>query len=375
MSRGAVAIEPVEARRSCAEFDALPYRLYRDDPSWVAPLRSRESERWDPRRNPALRARRVGRFLARRDGRPVGRIAAVVDRGFSDRWEPASGFFGFFECERDPEAAVALLNAAERFLQQEGVRLVLGPINLSFHNEVGLLVEGFDSSPMLLSPYNPPYYEGLLHDGKYSARTDYHAYLWTPASRHTEAVERILQRAQRGTEIRLRYVDRKRWEEECRTLHELYNASFADVWGFVPMTWEEFQSEAESFRDFLRPELIILAEEGSDAVGFSVTLPDVNAALAGLKGRLLPFGWLRLLTRIPRIRTARHILLGVRPDHVARGVAARLAHATVESARAGNLARAELSLVHSANRPILHIIEAFGCPPIKTYRLYEKTIA
>ncbi len=372
MSR--LTVQSVEGRRDARVFNDLPYRLYRRDQNWVAPLRSEEAARWDPRRNPALQSRNAMRFLALRDGKPVGRIATTVDPEFAERWAPRSGFFGFFECARDPEAARGLLHAAEGWLREQDARLVLGPVHLSFHNEVGLLAPGPPSSPMILSPYNPDYYADLIQGAGYAPRTSYHAYLWTPASRHSPAVDRILASARTGG-ARIRCLDRSLGDEEYRALFALYNSAFAGVFGFVPISWDEFRSMAKSFEAFAQPDLIFIAEAEGTPVGFSLTLPNVNEALLGLHGRLLPLGWLRLLRRIPRIRTARYILLGVDPEWIARGIAVRLARATVEAALRHGYERVELSLVHGDNSRVRHVIEAFGCPPIKTYVLYERTIA
>src|SRR5512138_74611 len=205
---GPLEIRPVEGARDASLFEAFPYLHYRDDPLWVAPLRSEESARWK-RTHPTLRSRTAARFLALRDGRCVGRIAAIQDPEFAERWEPGSGFFGFFECGRDEETALALLGAAERWLGDRGIRRVLGPVNLSFHNEVGLLTGGDGTTPMILSPYNPDYYPALLERAGYVPRASYHAYLWTPASRHTKAAERILRAARLASGVRIRCFDRR----------------------------------------------------------------------------------------------------------------------------------------------------------------------
>ena len=157
-------------------------------------------------------------------------------------------------------------------------------------------------------------------------------------------------------------------------LHGLYNASFAGVWGYVPITWDEFSERAESFKPFYRPELVVVAELDGVAAGFGLVLPDVNEALAGLGGRLLPFGWLRLMRRVPRIRTARFILLGVHPAHTGRGLAARIALRMIEEGRKLGLREGELSLVLDDNARMRRIIEGFGFPRTKTFRLYEKSL-
>ena len=373
MTAGPLAIAAVESKTDERAFNALPYHLYRGDCCWVAPLRGDERHRWSPRHNASLRGRWVRRFLAFRNGQGIGRIAAIVDPVFAERWEPGAGFFGFFECARDADACRALIGAAEGALRGRGVTRILGPVNLTTNDEVGCLLEGFDSKPMILSPYNPPYYNALLRAMGFTPRVEYHAYAWSPASTPAPVVERAVRLA-RSHGVHVRSANPRRWAAELRTLHALYNESFADLWGFVPLTWDELEQRAERFRPFYRPELALFAECDGHPVGFALTLPDVNEALAGLDGRLWPLGWLRLLRRVPRIRSARFLLLGVLPSVRGRGVAVLLAAASAAAARRLGIARAELSLVQTGNQRIRAVIAAFGGVLSKTYCLYEKPV-
>jgi GNAT superfamily N-acetyltransferase len=378
MTAGALAIAAVQSRTDARAFRALPYQLYRGDSRWVAPLRGDERRRWLPRHNPSLRERWVQRFLAVRNGRPVGRIAAIVDLAFAARWDPGAGFFGFFECADDSEACEALLTAAGKALRAQGVSRLLGPVNLTTNDEVGLLIEGFHSPPTILSPYNPPFYDTLLRAAGLAPCMAYHAYAWSPASVCTPVVERVMRLARgrrAAASIRVRTSLPRRWHADLRTLLELYNESFGDLWGFVPLTWDELQERAERFRPFYRPELALFAECDGQPVGFALALPDVNEALAGLDGRLWPFGWLRLLWRVPRLRAARFLLLGVRPPFRGQGVAVLLAAAAADAGRRLGIARGELSLVQAGNRRVRAVVEAFGGVLTKTYCLYEKAIA
>jgi GNAT superfamily N-acetyltransferase len=318
----------------------------------------------------------MARFLARRGGQVVGRIAAMVDPQFVQRWEVA-GFFGFFECEDDVEAAAALLRAAEAFVAGQGLRRMLGPVNLSTHDEVGFLVAGYDSPPRVLSPYNPRFYPRLVEAAGYRAGRHYDAYLWTPAAVTAPAVARVLRRAaaHEGAGPRLRHLDPARWDDELRRIFAVYNEAFADLWGFVPIGWDEFHARANEFRSFYRPELVIIAEVAEQVVGFGLVLPDINGALRPLKGRLFPFGMLRLARAVPRVRTGRFILLGVLPGHSGRGLAALISHAMAEAGRALGMHTVELSLVQDGNAAMRHVIDAFAAPPVKRYCLFEKTLS
>lgn len=374
MQREAIEIVAVGSRAEQRAFWTLPYALYRRDPHWVSPLRPMERQRWSPRHNASLRTRRVRRFLARRDGRVVGRIASVVDPAFAARWEAEAGFFGFFECPDDAGVARALLGAVEADLRAQGVRHVLGPVNLTTNDEVGLLVDGFDSRPMVLSPYNPPYYPRLVEAAGYASRLDYYAYGWTPDTGLAPVVARLRGVAARDG-VTVRPADPGRWDAETRLLFDLYNASFADLWGFVPLTWDEYRGRTGEFRPFYRPELVLFAERDGRAVGFGLSLPDINELLAPLGGRLWPLGWLHLARGIRRIRSARFVLLGVLPEHRARGVAVVIAAEMADAVRRLGIERGELSLVQADNRKIQAVIAACGGPQTKTYRLYERRLA
>jgi hypothetical protein len=368
----------VQGRADHKAFCALPYELYRGDARWIPPLRLAEAQRWSARHNASLKTRRVRRFLARRGGRAVGRVAAIVDEAFAERWEAGAGFFGFFECVDDQAVCDNLLSAAHEALRAAGMRRALGPVNLSTHEEVGLLVAGFETPPTVLTPYNPPYYGVLLSAAGYEPRLDYHSYLWTPAHRQAPVVERLVRSAARNAgwwrRLVVRPFDARRWEAENRTLWRLYNVCFQDVWGFVPLSWEEYMERAEVFRRFYRPELVLIAEFDGEAVGFGLSLPDVNSALNDLDGRLLPFGWLRLARRVPRIRASRFILSGVAPEFRGRGLSALIAARMGEAMLALGMERVEVSLVHEANQSMQRVIRAFGCDRLKSFRLYEKSL-
>ena len=375
---GTMNISPVESVADQRAFCELPYRLYRDDPCWIPPLRSAERQRWSSERNASLATRWCRRFLVRASGKLVGRVAAIVDPEFCRLWEPDVGFFGFFECIEDSEAAAGLFEAVEDVLREKGKSRMLGPVSLTTHDEVGLLVGGFDSPPMILSPYNPRYYEALLGRYGFSPCHECYAYAWRPDASHTAAVDRLLKRVSRqqrsSEQVQVRHMDPRRREVENRLLFELYNATFASNWGFVPLTWREYCERSASLQSFYRPEYVTFADVGGRAVGFAMTLPDVNEALAKAGGRLFPIGWLRLARAIRRLGGVRLILLGVLPEYRGRGIAALLAHEQAKTVRHFRARRAELSLVQETNGKMQRVIKAFGGVKCKTYRLFEKTL-
>jgi hypothetical protein len=366
----------VSAVRSASEhraFWTLPYRLYRNLPRWPAPLRRDERRRWSPACNPALAGRFIHRLVAWRGRTAVGRIVAFVDPAFAGRWGHGTGGFGFFEAVDDGEVGGSLFQAAEHALRAEGAGRVLGPINLSFHDEMGLLVAGFDAPPSLLTPFNPDYYGRLVEGCGYRPLFDQHAYHWTLAATLHPAVGRAARRvAAQG--ITVRAFRPGEWEREIRTLHTLYNASFSDAWGFVPISWEDFHARALEFRAWYRPELVLIAEASGHPVGFALALPDPSPLLARVRGRLWPFGAPYLAFGTGRLRQARMMLLGVLPQFTARGVAACLAAEIAAAAVRLGFQGGELSLVHESNRAIRHVIEACGGVCTKTFRVYAKEL-
>ena len=378
-TRGSVRVRAADRGRSHRLFVRFPYALYRRDPLWVPPLRMDEWHRWSARRNASLGTRWVRRFVASRDGQVTGRIATIVDPAFAQAWEAQTALFGFFECADDPESAAALLAAAEVAARSQGMRRLLGPVNLTPHDETGILLEGFESPPTVQSPYNPPYYRRLLEGVGYRLARQYYAYAAAPTDEPGPAVRRLVRAAARGVGpargVTVRCLDMAHWVDEARILWRLYNTAFAQVWGFVPITWEEFFQRARKFKAFAEPELVRIAEFEGNPVGFGLTLPDINEALRDVHGRLLPFGWLRLWRTVPRIRTVRFLMLGVVPEHRGRGIGPLIAHETQQAARRLGIARLDLSLVQSTNELVQRVIDGFGSPIEKSYGLFARTFA
>lgn len=369
-----IHVAPVRTPADHRAFWTLPYEIYRDAPAWAAPLRRDERGRWDPARNPTLQTRRVWRFVAWRGRRPVGRIAAVLDPELAARWAPDTGLFGFFESIDEPEVSSGLFHAAESALRAQGVRRMLGPVNLSFHDEMGLLVDGFDHPPAFLTPFNPPYYSHLVERQGYRSSFDQHAYRWTAGAAPPPVMERALRRAVRAGVV-VRGLHREQWEAELRVVHTLYNEAFKGLWGFVPIGWRDFRTRAEGFKSFYRPELVQIAEVEGRAVGFALALPDLSPLLTRIRGRLWPFGAAYLAFGIRRLHQARCMLLGVLPAFTARGIAVALVARLIAAARDLGFTAGELSLVHHGNEPTRRLIETVGGIPIRTYRVYEKKLS
>ena len=376
-SNKTLQVRPVRTGRDERTFIMLPFEIYRNDQHWASPLLSEEKKRWQAVHNASLAGRPYRRFLAFRGQKAVGRIVASLDPVFRRLWQENTGFFGFFECRKDYDAAEALLDAAERHLSDNGAKISMGPVNLSFQDEVGCLTSGFAEDQQVLTPYNPPYYVDFLEAAGYRECRKYLAFRWTPDSKPNKAMlraNRLFRKGNSGAQVSLRSVVDRDWKNEVRLLFDLYNLSFKDVWGFTPISWPEFLERSQRFRKFYRPEMILIAEVNGAAAGFGVLIPDINAVLKKVNGRIFPWGWVKLLQGVPHLSSGRFLLLGVHPAHTGRGLAAMIAMEMAERGRKLNFTNAELSLIDDRNTRIKKVIMAAGCEEYRTFKLFRKPL-
>ena len=370
---GTVRVEPVANRSDLRAFLRLPWRIYRDDPHWVPPLLVEQRKLLDRRRHPFHEHADVEYFLARRGQRIVGRIAAIVNHRHVEFHGEAVGFFGFFECEDDPAAAQALIRRAEDWVARRGMTSIRGPMNFSTNEECGLLVDGFDESPMIMMTYNPPYYERLLESAGLRKAMDLLAYL----IREIREPERLLRAAARlGTRAGavVRPIRMKQLRQEIERIREVYNSAWERNWGFVPMTEAEFDEMARQMKQIVDPELCLIAEVDGRVAGFSLALPNFNQAIRHANGRLLPFGIFRLLWHARRIDEVRVITLGVKPEYRRLGLDAMMTLRAYRRAIELGYRRSEASWILEDNAMMRRILERMGWVVYKTYRVYEKPL-
>lgn len=368
------AFDPSD-RRGLGRFVNFPYRLMRGDPAWRPPLRLERREALSPAHNPFFQHAEVRYWIAVRNGRDVGRISAQADR-----LQPGPrGHFGLLAAEDDPAVFAALTGAAEHWLRSRGVSEVLGPFNLSVNEEVGLLVDGFDTPPMVMMGHDPPYAGGRLEALGYVKAKDLYAY---KRNLRDELPAPLRSRLARGAApgVRLRPLDIRRFGREVETMASIFNDAWAGNWGFTPWTEAETRHVAASLRPVLDRRLVWFAEVGSETAGFVVALPNLNEAARDLDGRLLPFGWAKLLWRLKvrGVRSVRVPLMGVRPAFArAPGGALlplMLINAALEAGRRAGYQEVEVSWVLEDNRPMNHIAQALGSERYKTYRVYRKPL-
>lgn len=365
-----VQIVPVESRHAAREFLALPYVLYRNDPYWVPPLRIQQKQLFDTGRHPFYAHAEMARFLARRGGRTVGRIAAILDHNYNRFQNEPAGFFGFFESTRDQEAAGALVGAAREWLLGRGLRTVRGPMNPSANYECGLLVEGFDSSPCIMMPYNPPYYAELLEGAGLRKAKDLYAYHNTADEITVRKAERVAGRAL-ANNVRIRSIRMEDFEAELERFARIYNSAWERNWGFVPMTRDELCFMAREIKAIVDPSLVLLGEVGEQVVGCALALPDINEALKHARGRLFPLGLLKILYHKRSIKRLRVLILGVVEECRTSGVAAGLYAVLFRNGLEGGYREGEFSWVLEDNVMMNRSMEALGARRYKTYRIYE----
>ncbi len=377
---GGVTIVPVATDAELERFIRLPNRINAKDPNYIAPLLMERREALSAKTNPFFAHADVQLWLATRGGRDVGRISAQIDHLAPKHEEGPDGHFGLISAEDDPSIFAALFATAEAWLKERGCRRALGPFNLSVNEEVGLLVDGFDTPPMVMMGHDPAYAGARVEEQGYAKIKDVYAYM---AHMSRDLPEPVLKRIRRGAPegLVLRQLDMKRYDEEVRELTGILNDAWSDNWGFTPTTEAETRQLAQALKLVIDPRLTWFAEIDGEAAGFVVLLPNVNEAIRDLGGKLLPFGWAKLLWRlkVKRVKTVRIPLMGVKRKF-ADTLRGRLTpfHLMDASGREGRRLGYELyemSWILEDNLPMRRIIESMGASVYKTYRIYAKVLA
>ncbi len=368
-----VSIEPVRNRRDWREFYGLPDQIQAADPCWIKPLHLERKSLWS-RRNPWFQHAKAQAFIARRQGRAVGRISAQVDELEPSADGQRLGYFGQFESINDPDVAHRLIDAAVQWVVQHGCSQLRGPYDLGINQSCGLLVEGRDTPPMLMMGHAPGYYRELMEAAGLGKQMDLLAYLLPPDFAAPPAMQRLLRRS--AGRILFRPLDFSRFKDEIDLLRDLFNDAWADNWGFVPVTEAEFRYMGREMRKILKPAYTSIAELDGQAAGFIVALPNLNELIADLDGRLFPTGWARLLWRLARgrVRSARVPLMGVRQRYQRGALGAAMSFGMIDGVRralhADGIDRVEVSWILETNQGMNSMIQAMGGQLYKRYRLY-----
>ena len=374
-----IEIVPVTDKATLRRFIRVPFAVHQDDRAWVPPLLMEREQAFSAKDNEFVRRSQVRFWLARRGGRDVGRISAQIDPLEQHSGADPIGHFGCLSAGDDPEVFAALLATAEQFLGDQGIRHVNGPFTLSINEESGLLVEGFDTPPVMLMPHDRPHIAGRLEALGYRKEKDLYAYLLDMQAPMSRAEQRMAERAPAGS-IRMRQLNFADYDNEIRRVVDIFNDAWNGNWGFVPLTEAETDEMAKRMRILLDKRLVWFAELDGQAVAFIVCVPNVNEAARDLGGRLLPFGWAKLLWRlkVSGVKTARVPLMGVRRRLAGTMLGSAIPLQLIASVRPGavefGFRSVELSWILEDNLPMRHILERIGASAYKTYRVYGKTL-
>ncbi|OQY26245.1 MAG: hypothetical protein B6I34_00025 [Anaerolineaceae bacterium 4572_32.1] len=380
-------ITVIETKQELMEFISLAWEVYKDDPNWVPPLISMMKNIFDPQKMPLWEHSEFENFIARRDGKVVGRITAIINSNHNKIHQEQMGFFGFFEVLQDYEAAEALFDAAAEWLRAKGMTAIRGPANPSVNEEYGLLVDGFDSPPVVMMTYNPPYYVDFIERYGFTKAMDLWAHHLDTSVLGGEKVDklppklvRVVEAARKRYGYTVRNISLKDWDADVERFKKVYNSAWEKNWGAVAMTEHEIEHLAEELKQIMDPDLVFLVEKDDEVVGVSITLPDVNQALLRAYPHpktpelwtLLKFLWhYKIRSCIDGIRV---LILGVLEPYRGKGIDALLYYETALAALPKGYKNAEMSWILETNDPMNRAIKFLGGEVYKTYRIYEKPL-
>lgn len=371
-------IVPLETKADLDRFITLPASILGSDPSWIPPLQLERRLHLGAKTNPWFEHARWKAWVAFRGDKPVGRISAQIDTLSLERHGDEAGFFGMLDAEDNQETFAALIRTAEDWLRGEGIKRVRGPLSLSINDEVGLLVDGFDTAPYFMMGHAKPYYGQRIEQCGYTKAKDMLAYVVAPDFPAPKVMNRLLSKSKQR--INVRPLDRKRFDEELAVLRDIFNDAWSDNWGFVPFTEAEFKDLGHTLRVLIASELIQIAEVDGVPAAFIVALPNVNEVIKDFGGKLLPFNWAKLLWRLKVgfPKSSRVPLMGVRRSYHNTPLGPGLAFLVIDAVRHHLVARGvkevELSWILEDNDGMRNIIEAIGGRDYKRYRVYERQL-
>jgi len=366
-----VEIIPVEDKKQLDTFVKIPWKIYKDNPYWVPPLISERKTFLNPKKNPFFSHATVKLFLAYKGKEPVGRIAAVIDRQYIRYYQEKVGYFGLFETLKDYSIAISLFNEVEKFLKGHGMKKILGPLNLSTNHESGLLIEGFDYPPVVMMPYNPPYYKEYIEKSGFKKAQDLCSYYVDFNHVDERVFKRVEQKAARKnlTVRKIKIND----PEEIKKIREVYNDAWGKNWGFVPLTDEEFFYLAKELKKLVIPDLALVVEKDGKIVGFNLSIWDINPILKKLNGRLFPFGIFKWLYYSRKLTFVRGITLGISEQY--RYILGPLLFLKLlEISKQKGFLRWEIGWVLENNVIVQNIFKKINAKLYKKYRIFVKEL-
>ena len=375
-----LTIRPVASKSDRKAFVDLAWEVYRDDPAWIPPLKDEVHGLLSPGKNPWFEHARAELFLAERNGQVAGRISAQVDDLVLDHMGAGTGQWGMFEA-LDGEAAAELIKTAEGWLREQGMTRALGPISLSIWDEPGLEIEGFEEPPTAMMPHHRPEYRQWIEAAGYAKAKDLITYALDITNWEDPLIDRLIAAGERNPRIRIRTVDKSRFDEEARLILNLLNDAWSNNWGYVPLTESEIAYAGKKLKPIIFEELVRVAEVDGEPVAFMLTIPDINELTKDLNGELFPFNWIKLLWRLrkPRTRRLRVPLMGVAKSLHGSRMASQLAFMMIEFTRRDAVSKfgathGEFGWILEDNKGMLSIAQLPGAELNHRYRIYEKAL-
>ena len=354
-------------------FIEVPYARYRNHPRWVPPLRSDEAVRLTPGKNPFFEHGQAAYFLAIEHGRVVGRVAASIDQNHDQVHGERQVAFGFFEAD-SAEATKALLDRAAAWGKEHGAQIFRGPLSFTTNDECGLLIEGFDHRPSIMMPYNPPEYAGWIEAVGLAKAKDLYTFRAAIPRESPPVFRRIAASTRRIPGLSVRPMDMKRFDEELGRVKAVYNEAWEKNWGFVPMTEAEIDHMAKQLKPAVVRELVRFVEVNGETIGFGLIIPDINLALQHIGGRLFPFGIVRLLWALPRLREGRLMALGVRSEWRKKGIAPLLVDELVSGLNARGYTICMIGWTLEDNDDVNSLVTGIGGERTGVHRIYERRL-
>jgi GNAT superfamily N-acetyltransferase len=380
MNSSALTVRPIDSKADRKKFVDFAWEVYRDDPAWVPPLKDEVHGLLDPKKNPWFQHAKAQLWLAERGGKVVGRISAQVDQLVQDEMGQGTGQWGMYEV-LDAEASAALIATAEEWLRKQGMKRALGPISLSIWDEPGLEIEGFDESPTAMMGHHRPEYQSWVEAAGDEKAKDLITYALDITNWQDPLIDRLIAAGERNSRIRIRNVDKSKFDQEAALILNLLNDAWSNNWGYVPLTPAEIAYAGKKLKPIIFNELVRIAEVDGEPVAFMLTIPDINELTKDLNGELFPFNFIKLLWRLrkPRTRRLRVPLMGVaRKLHGSR-LASQLAFMMIEFTRRDAVSKfgathGEFGWILEDNKGMLSIAQLPGAEINHRYRIYEKAL-
>lgn len=375
---GSVEIKPVSTDKEMNDFIFFPWQIYRGKESsyknWVPPLVMDEKHTFSRKHSKFFDHAYQQEFLAYRDGKIVGRIAAIIDYSYVHYQEKKDGFFGFFECFNDPEAADALLTTAETYIKEKGMERILGPVNQSTGKTLGCMISGFDYPPVVQMTWNPDYYQALIEKAGYGKDIDLYSYIMNTSLPLSDKIKRVSDLARKRNGVEVRKADMKNWAETVEIVREIWNDAWAENWGFTPWTKEEFAVLSADLKLVMDKDMVFLAYVNGEAAGFAFPVPDVNEIMINMNGRLFPTGLFKLLAGKSKVKLLRVAAFGVKQKFQNKGIDAAFVYDLYTKGSGKGYTGSEFSWILETNFRLTNMLENWGAKHYKSHRIFVKTL-